>query len=245
MTAHKAQGRTLPRVIIDLDNCRGTEAPYVMISRVKSLAGLLILRPFPRKKISSRQSEESRNEFARLDQLSLSTLAEYGTDRERDLASAKLRACRNPFPSAPAFTTRLGNNDSSANAVLRTFQVAVATAARSELSSLERSRIRRPEPALDGSLLLAPAVAPISRSQPLRAPRARKRQKDSPTQGSLAQGAVGRDAHMPLDSDRDHDGDGLVQAPMQSRMRKRGLQDNTTGRQLKRPRLESNSDDMA
>ena len=46
MTAHKAQGQTLKKVIIDLENCRGTESPYVMVSCVTSLEGLLILRPF-------------------------------------------------------------------------------------------------------------------------------------------------------------------------------------------------------
>ncbi len=46
MTAHKAQGQTIEHAIIDLDNCRGTEPPYVMISRVKLLEGLLILRKY-------------------------------------------------------------------------------------------------------------------------------------------------------------------------------------------------------
>ena len=46
MTAHKAQGQSLPNVIIDLQSCRGTESPYVMVSRVTSLDGLLILRNF-------------------------------------------------------------------------------------------------------------------------------------------------------------------------------------------------------
>jgi len=43
MTAHCAQGQTMEHVIIDLQSCRGTEAPYVMISHVCSLEGLLIL----------------------------------------------------------------------------------------------------------------------------------------------------------------------------------------------------------
>ena len=33
MTAHRAQGQTLSNVIVDLQSCRGTEAPYVMISQ--------------------------------------------------------------------------------------------------------------------------------------------------------------------------------------------------------------------
>ena len=43
MTAHKAQGQTLNKVIVDLESCRGTESPYVMVSHVTSLNGLLIL----------------------------------------------------------------------------------------------------------------------------------------------------------------------------------------------------------
>jgi flavin-binding protein dodecin len=69
MTAHKAQGLTLPRVIIDLANCRGTEPPYVMASRCSNLSGLLIMRPFPMSKITCRRSQEARTEFARLDLL--------------------------------------------------------------------------------------------------------------------------------------------------------------------------------
>jgi len=46
MTAHKAQGQTMTHAIIDLASCHGTQAPYVMVSQVTSLEGLLILRPF-------------------------------------------------------------------------------------------------------------------------------------------------------------------------------------------------------
>ena len=46
MTVHKSQGATAERAIVDLDGCKGTESPYVMLSRVKSLAGLVILRLF-------------------------------------------------------------------------------------------------------------------------------------------------------------------------------------------------------
>jgi ATP-dependent exoDNAse (exonuclease V) alpha subunit len=48
MTAHKAQGKTLTHTVINLQNCSGTESPYVMISRVTSLDGLLILMGFSR-----------------------------------------------------------------------------------------------------------------------------------------------------------------------------------------------------
>ncbi|KAL6307302.1 hypothetical protein BKA93DRAFT_713336, partial [Sparassis latifolia] len=73
MTAHKAQGQSLKKVIIDLQSCRGTEAPYVIISRATSLDGLLILRPFTREKITCHHSEESRLEMHCLQLLQLST----------------------------------------------------------------------------------------------------------------------------------------------------------------------------
>ncbi|TDL18180.1 hypothetical protein BD410DRAFT_702405, partial [Rickenella mellea] len=73
MTAHKAQGQTMSRVLVDLQCCRGTEAPYVMLSRVTSLQGLVILRPFSIKKISSRQSQDLRSEMHRLQYLRLQT----------------------------------------------------------------------------------------------------------------------------------------------------------------------------
>ncbi|KAJ3858397.1 hypothetical protein EV359DRAFT_52264, partial [Lentinula novae-zelandiae] len=59
VTTHKVQGQTLDSAIIDLESCRGTEAPYVMVSRIKTLDGLLVLRPFQLKKIQCRQSKDS------------------------------------------------------------------------------------------------------------------------------------------------------------------------------------------
>ncbi|EIM85242.1 uncharacterized protein STEHIDRAFT_40673, partial [Stereum hirsutum FP-91666 SS1] len=72
-TAHKAQGKSLVHVVVDIESCRGTESPYVMVSRATSLSGLLILRPFTRSKICSRQSEETRDEMKRLGCLRLHT----------------------------------------------------------------------------------------------------------------------------------------------------------------------------
>ncbi|KAJ7592419.1 hypothetical protein C8J56DRAFT_717265, partial [Mycena floridula] len=63
MTAHKAQGLTLVTVIVDLKSCRGTASPYVMVSRVCSLDGLLILRPFDIRQIQRPQSEGMRIEM--------------------------------------------------------------------------------------------------------------------------------------------------------------------------------------
>ncbi|KAK0493769.1 hypothetical protein EDD18DRAFT_1077940 [Armillaria luteobubalina] len=66
MTAHKAQGQTLNNVVVDLDCCRVTEAPYVMILRVKSLEGLIILQKFQKSHIDRRQSEDYHKEHNRL-----------------------------------------------------------------------------------------------------------------------------------------------------------------------------------
>ena len=43
MAVHKAQGQTMDRVIVDLVGCVGTEPPYVMVLRAKSLNGLVVL----------------------------------------------------------------------------------------------------------------------------------------------------------------------------------------------------------
>ena len=86
MTAHKAQGLTLPRVIIDLASCRGTEPPYVMVSRCPSLAGVLLMRSFPLSKITCRRSQEARSEFARLDVSRWQTIAQFGTPQEQESA---------------------------------------------------------------------------------------------------------------------------------------------------------------
>ena len=90
MTAHKAQGQTLNKVIVDLENCKGTESPYVMVSRVTSLNGLLILRPFKFSKIKCRQSQDTRQEFRRLNMLRLHTIAKIGSSEEQKKALAAL-----------------------------------------------------------------------------------------------------------------------------------------------------------
>ncbi|KDR81276.1 hypothetical protein GALMADRAFT_48308, partial [Galerina marginata CBS 339.88] len=67
-TDFKSQGRTLRRAIVDLATARGQGA-YVMLSRVKSLSGILILRWFPPNKVFHRLPEELRTELARLQSL--------------------------------------------------------------------------------------------------------------------------------------------------------------------------------
>ncbi|EMD32492.1 hypothetical protein CERSUDRAFT_37258, partial [Gelatoporia subvermispora B] len=73
LTVHKAQGRTFPKAFADIESCSGTDQPYVMLSRVKSLDGLVILRPFRRSKISCRFSQDTRKEIDRLHELGLRT----------------------------------------------------------------------------------------------------------------------------------------------------------------------------
>lgn len=75
ITAHKSQGQTMDRVIVDLNSCIGTEAAYVMVSRCTSLDGLSVLRPFPISKITTHRSQEARDEFSRLDLLRAQTTA--------------------------------------------------------------------------------------------------------------------------------------------------------------------------
>ncbi|KAF8344842.1 hypothetical protein F5887DRAFT_837590, partial [Amanita rubescens] len=66
MTAHKSQGQTLNKAIVDLKDTRGTEAPYVMLSRVRRLDDLLILRPFPFARIRCRPSQDTRRDQSRI-----------------------------------------------------------------------------------------------------------------------------------------------------------------------------------
>lgn len=69
--AHWAQGQSMEKVIVDLQSCRGTKSPYVMVSRATSLDGLLILCPFQQKKITCALSQDACAEKNRLYQLSL------------------------------------------------------------------------------------------------------------------------------------------------------------------------------
>ena len=78
ITAHKAQGQTLKRLIVDLASCIGTEAAYVMVSCCTSLEGLMILQPFPISKITIHRSQEARDEFRCLDRLNFQTMVKYG-----------------------------------------------------------------------------------------------------------------------------------------------------------------------
>ena len=69
-TDYKSQGRSLDRAIVDLASARTLQGVYVMLSRVKKLGGLAILRWFPSTKVYQRPSEELREELKRVDFLS-------------------------------------------------------------------------------------------------------------------------------------------------------------------------------
>ena len=60
---YKIQGRSLDRVIIDLHSCRTLQSAYVMLSRVRSLEGILIMRFFKPDVIYRTLSEQFRTEF--------------------------------------------------------------------------------------------------------------------------------------------------------------------------------------
>ncbi|KAF9039925.1 hypothetical protein BJ165DRAFT_1312197, partial [Panaeolus papilionaceus] len=66
LTVHKAQGCTLNSALVDLSDVSGTAQPYVMLSHVRSIKKLFIVRDFPIEKIQCRMSEDLRKEFMRL-----------------------------------------------------------------------------------------------------------------------------------------------------------------------------------
>lgn len=92
MTVYKAQGQTMPRVIVDLDGCKGAEQCYVMVSRATSLDGLLLLRSFDAKQIKKRRSEDLRKEFQRLWLLKWRTILKSGESEEVCEAKERLNS---------------------------------------------------------------------------------------------------------------------------------------------------------
>lgn len=78
VTAHRAQGQSMEKVIVDLESCQGMEAPYVMVSRATSLEAIHILWLFQQKRITCALSQDACTEKTRLHQLSLQTLMKFG-----------------------------------------------------------------------------------------------------------------------------------------------------------------------
>ena len=80
MTDYKAQGKTMEKAIIDIESCSSLQSLYVMLSRVKSLQGLLILRPFKKcrlKKSKKKENDDLNVELLRLRLLSTSTMLSF------------------------------------------------------------------------------------------------------------------------------------------------------------------------
>jgi hypothetical protein len=113
MTTHKAQGKTLPEAIVDIESCKGTEAPYVMLSRVNSLSSLLILRPFSIKRIRSRMSEDARKEEYRVDILRWQTIIRYGSPAEGCIARSHLASHVHAVASVDTSIAQIRNHAES------------------------------------------------------------------------------------------------------------------------------------
>lgn len=91
MTVHKAQGQTFSKVCLDLQGCRGSEQPYVMLSRATCLSAVTILRPFDFKELTCNRSEDLRKEMdMRLPILTLQTIVDTGAKDEAELARRSL-----------------------------------------------------------------------------------------------------------------------------------------------------------
>ena len=78
-TDYKSQGRSLESAVVDPATTQSLQGLYVMLSRVRSMHGLGILRPFKSKKIYQRLSQELRDEFRRLEELDQLTSTRYET----------------------------------------------------------------------------------------------------------------------------------------------------------------------
>ncbi|KAF8313520.1 uncharacterized protein EI90DRAFT_2862165, partial [Cantharellus anzutake] len=58
ITDYKCQGRTLLKVIVDLESSRSIQSAYIMLSCATSLQNLLLLRPFRANQIMAHMSED-------------------------------------------------------------------------------------------------------------------------------------------------------------------------------------------
>lgn len=81
-TDYKSQGKSLTHAIVDIESAHSLQGIYVMLSRVRSLDGLLLLRPFSMAKLCVRLSQELRQELARIDNLANLTTARYRSSAE-------------------------------------------------------------------------------------------------------------------------------------------------------------------
>jgi len=74
-TAHNSQGRSLNSGCLDLASCKDLAMTYVMLSRLRTLDGITILRPFALQKIKCHAPQSVRNELKQLDALAEITSA--------------------------------------------------------------------------------------------------------------------------------------------------------------------------
>jgi hypothetical protein len=72
-TSHNSQGRSMDVCFIDFASCPSIQSAYVMLSRIRTLKGLCILRPFPLERIQNHISEELRNELDRTELIAQKT----------------------------------------------------------------------------------------------------------------------------------------------------------------------------
>ncbi len=91
MTDYKSQGRTMQKIIIDLQSTHSRQSAYVMLSRVKNFSGLLILRPFQPKKLTTEFDQDLKKELRRLSHLQTSTVTRQ-RETGRDDTPAVLRS---------------------------------------------------------------------------------------------------------------------------------------------------------
>lgn len=102
-TDYKAQGRTMSKVIVDLQSCRNLQSVYVMLSRATSLDGLLILRDFDSKQVCNPLNGDLRCELKRLDELALSTRAgTHVSSPTVNSTSSSTHALPSPLTSSPS-----------------------------------------------------------------------------------------------------------------------------------------------
>ena len=78
-TDYKSQGRTLDKAIVDLASASSLQSIYVMLSRVKTLEGIAILRWFNPNKLYQRHPQDLRDEFVRIAELDEITRNMYET----------------------------------------------------------------------------------------------------------------------------------------------------------------------
>lgn len=77
-TDYKSQGRSLDRAIVDIASCRRLQSLYVMLSRVRTLDGLALLRPCTKAKFERLElNHAARSELQRLDDLHAQTILRY------------------------------------------------------------------------------------------------------------------------------------------------------------------------